>query len=102
LLACGALVTTACPQAATDDPVEQGRRVYRANCTVCHGFDPQMEGTLGPVVAGSSHELLEARIIRGEYPPGYTPKRDTAVMPALPYLEGEIDALAAYLNQPEA
>jgi hypothetical protein len=33
------------------------------------------------------------------YPPGYKPKRDTRMMTPFPQLEGDIDDLAAYLNQ---
>ena len=36
--------------------------------------------------------------MRAEYPPGYTPKRDTRVMVAMPFLEKQIPALAAYLE----
>ena len=38
-------------------------------------------------------------MIRGEYPPGYTPKRPTAAMPRFAYLADKIDALAAYLAE---
>ena len=74
-----------------------GRQVYEGNCTACHHPDPARDGTLGPAVAGSSRELLEARVLRADYPPGYTPKRDTSQMAALPFLAPYIDALAAYL-----
>ena len=53
---------------------------------------------LGPAVAGSSLELLEARIMRGEYPEGYEPKRPSRVMVPLPHLESRLPELAAYLN----
>lgn len=79
------------------DAVERGRRAYVANCAVCHHPNPALEGVLGPPVVGSSRALLEARVLRGVYPDGYAPKRDTALMTPLPYLAGEIDALAAYL-----
>jgi mono/diheme cytochrome c family protein len=88
----------ACAPQEPADPVEQGRRVYVANCIACHHNDPAREGSIGPAVAGSSRELLEARILRAEYPPAYTPKRPTALMQAMPYLKGDIDALAAYLG----
>lgn len=81
---------------------ERGRRVYVANCIACHNQDPAREGGLGPAVAGSSRALLEARVLRAEYPPGYEPKRDTRVMIALPHLEGELDALHAFLAQGDA
>ena len=87
----------ACACERSDDPAEQGRRVYAANCTACHHVDPGLEGPLGPPIAGSSTALLEARVIRAEYPAGYQPKRDSELMVPLPYLGSEIDVLAAYL-----
>ena len=76
----------------------RGARVYAANCIACHNPDPTQDGVLGPAVAGSSLELLEARVLRGEYPPGYTPKRDTKAMIPLPHLAPDIPALTAYLD----
>jgi mono/diheme cytochrome c family protein len=77
---------------------ERGRQVYLAQCTACHSSDPGQNGPLGPAVRGSSRDLLEARILRGTYPPGYTPKRPSAVMQPMPQLQGSIDDLAAYLR----
>ena len=79
--------------------VDRGRAVYVANCTACHNPNPSLPGGLGPDVGGSSIELLEARLLHTTYPPGYTPKRDSRVMMALPYLKDDIPALAAYLNR---
>jgi len=64
----------------------------------CHGPEPGRDGPLGPAVKGASRELLEARVLRGTYPPGYTPKRPTRVMPPLPALAADIPALADYLR----
>ena len=50
-------------------------------------MDPRTDGSLGPAVAGASLELLTARVLRAEYPAGYTPKRETRVMVPLPHLE---------------
>ena len=77
---------------------DRGRQVYQANCTSCHAADPAQNGPLGPAVKGSSKELLEARILRGSYPPGYTPKRTSTVMQPLPNLAGSLDDLVAYLK----
>jgi mono/diheme cytochrome c family protein len=90
------------PAAQVDDPAavlkQRGKTVYATNCTSCHATDPKLEGALGPAVMGASRELLEARIVYGNYPEGYQPKRDSKVMVALPHLKGEIDALSAYLS----
>jgi len=91
-LACG------CGQPASDPLVERGRQVYLAQCTQCHNADPAHDGAVGPAVKGASRELLEARILKGSYPPGYKPKRPTNVMPPQPAVAPEIPALAAYLK----
>ncbi len=88
---------TAC--AGEGGPAERGRQVYLAQCsTACHSSDPSKDGPLGPAVKGSSRELLEARVLRAAYPPGYTPKRGTAVMQPMPQLAPAVDDLAAYLK----
>lgn len=78
--------------------VAQGRKVYQSNCTACHNMNPSNKGSLGPAVAGSSEELVEARVVHGNYPPGYTPKADTRLMVALPYLAKDVKAITAYLQ----
>ena len=78
---------------------KRGRAVYLTNCTASHNSDPSQDGGLGPAVTGSSRELLEARIMRASYPEGYTPKRDSRAMVALPHLEPDLDALTAFLAQ---
>jgi len=79
--------------------VARGKRAYLSNCIACHSADPNKAGALGPDIADASLELLEARVLRGEYPAGYTPKRDTRAMIPLAYLERDIDALYAYLQR---
>jgi mono/diheme cytochrome c family protein len=80
------------------DLVKRGAGVYAANCTVCHNPNPSLDGGLGPALVGSSLELITMRVLRVQYPAGYTPKRDTSIMLPLPYLEPELPALAAFLN----
>ena len=53
---------------------------------------------LGRAVKGSSRELVEARVVRGTYPPGYTPKRPSVIMQPMPNLAGSVDDLTAYLR----
>jgi len=81
--------------------IEAGRVSYNANCIACHSMDPSQDGALGPAVSGASPELLEARVLRAEYPEGYTPKRNTRVMVALPHLERQLPALTAFLDSLE-
>jgi mono/diheme cytochrome c family protein len=71
--------------------------VYLSQCTACHAVDPAQAGPVGPELKGASRELLEAKVLRGTYPPGYTPKRPTSVMPPQPQL-ADLPALAAYLK----
>ncbi|HEX5067791.1 MAG TPA: cytochrome c [Myxococcota bacterium] len=78
---------------------QQGQRVYQNVCIACHNGDPTKDGSAGPAIAGSSRELIEARVLRASYPPGYTPKRPGNAMPPFPYLAKDIDALAAYLGE---
>lgn len=79
--------------------ISRGKRVYQSNCIACHHSDPKKNGSLGPEVHGADQELLAARLLRAAYPEGYSPKRTTKTMPAMPHLEGDIPALTAYLNQ---
>jgi mono/diheme cytochrome c family protein len=78
----------------------QGEQVYQNLCIACHHGNPNLDGSIGPANAGASEELLAAKILRGEYPPGYTPKRpDSHAMPRFEYLKDQIPALAAYLQE---
>ena len=86
------------PPQAQAELIKIGRSTYNANCIACHAMDPAIDGALGPAVAGSSLELLEARVLRGGYPAGYVPKRPSRVMIPLPHLEPKLPALAAYLQ----
>ena len=81
--------------------VARGERVFLANCTACHATDPGVDGPIGPPLAGSSLELLRAKVIHGEYPPGYVPQRETSAMVPLPHVEPDLPALAAYLASVE-
>jgi mono/diheme cytochrome c family protein len=80
------------------DPA-RGRVIYQTQCIACHNSDPKKAGALGPDVFGSNLELLEARIMRAQYPEGYKPKRETHTMVPLPHLKADIPAIQAYLNQ---
>jgi mono/diheme cytochrome c family protein len=81
---------------------ERGRAIYVANCVARHNNDPSKDGPLGPAIKGSPKELIEARVLRGIYPPNYQPKRPTKIMPQFPFLEAEIPYLMAYLSPESA
>ncbi len=78
--------------------VEVGKNYYVSNCTSCHALDPRQDHPVGPAVWGSSLPLLEARILHGNYPEGYSPKRSTRMMAAMPFLKEKIPAIYAFLN----
>lgn len=79
-------------------PAQRGRILYMTNCVVCHNANPNFPGSQGPAIAGSSRELIEARVLHLAYPPGYKPQRTTHAMRAFPQLAGQIDNLAAFLQ----
>jgi mono/diheme cytochrome c family protein len=92
-----AMLVGGCAEDGTD-AASLGKQVYLAECIACHNPDPSRDGVLGPSIKGASQELLEAKVIRGAYPPGYAPKRPTALMPLQPKLASKIPQLAAFLR----
>jgi mono/diheme cytochrome c family protein len=93
ILLCAAVAFTA--QAAGN--VGKGEEIYKTICSACHGPDANKDGPLGPAIAGASKELVEARVMRAEYPKGYKPKRDTKTMPPFPQYKDNIEDITAYL-----
>ncbi len=83
--------------AGLPDP-DRGKRLYLSQCAACHNRDPSKDGTTGPAIKGSSHELIESRVLRASYPPGYTPKRKSLLMKPMPFLRSAIPHLTAFLN----
>jgi mono/diheme cytochrome c family protein len=91
---------SACPKPASRteaQAVTTGRQVFLINCASCHNINPNLDGSVGPAIAGSSRALVEARVLHQTYPPGYTPKRTTHLMRPLPWLAPKIDDLTAFL-----
>jgi mono/diheme cytochrome c family protein len=98
-LAAGFLLT-ACSDAGSLSPAAQrGREVYLAQCGACHHpSDPAKAGALGPPIKGTARAVLEAKVLKGAYPPGYTPKRESRVMQPMPALAPDIEALSEFLK----
>lgn len=94
-----AIAIAACGPSKPMTPAERGRIVYMTNCVVCHNPDPSRAGSKGPPIAGSQRELVYDRVLFLKYPPGYTPKRTTHAMRALPHLANQIDNLTAFLAE---
>ena len=84
--------------AGKGDPA-QGRKVFTETCAACHGPDPNQDGPVGPRIKGAPPELIEARLLRQGYPPGYKPLRTTKLMPPMPYLKDRVRDIAAFLAQ---
>ena len=83
---------------SSEDPaVARGALIYRNICVVCHNADPSEDGTLGPAIVNATRALLEAKVLRGEYPAGYTPARDTRQMPQFEYLEPNLADIEAFI-----
>jgi len=98
VLTLGACGEESKPPSTGDGDSSRGKQIYLAQCVACHNPDPSKAGPLGPPVKGSSRELLEARIVRGTYPPGYKPKSASAVMQPMPHLASAIPDLEAFLK----
>jgi mono/diheme cytochrome c family protein len=94
------LLALACPKKSDDPAVNRGKQAYLGTCIACHNMNPATDGAVGPAIKGASKELIAARILKAEYPPGYAPKRVTHLMPAQPQLANSVDDLAAFLNAP--
>jgi len=97
LIALAALACTRESEDSGDPAVARGEKIYRNICVACHNADPNEAGSLGPAIAGSSRAMLEAKLLRGEYPAGYTPQRNTSQMPRFEFLEPNLDDIAAFL-----
>jgi mono/diheme cytochrome c family protein len=93
-----AVAVSGCSESGLSPSAERGRQVYLAHCIACHSTDPAQPGPVGPPLKGASRELLEAKTLKGTYPPGYKPKRPTQVMTPLPAVAPDIEALADYLR----
>ena len=98
LLAILMLGLLAAPLLAAGDPAK-GEQIYKTICIACHGPDASKDGPLGPAITGSKRDLVEARVMRAEYPKGYKPKRDTKLMVPFPQYKDNIDDITAYLNK---
>ena len=80
-----------------DPAIARGEKIYRNICVVCHNADPNEPGTLGLAIAQAPRAVLEDKVLRGEYPAGYTPTRNTNQMPRFEYLKPNIDDIEAFI-----
>lgn len=79
----------------------KGKNIFIENCLNCHNPNIARPETIGPNIAGSSIEVVTARVLRAQYPEHYLFKRKSHLMPAFPQLEKDIPAIHAYVNSSE-
>ncbi len=99
LIFTGALYALFSPGAATaqragEDTVEEGKAIFEANCTTCHG--PGAAGTdIGPSLVGTGAASVHFQMITGRMPmANNSPQAE--VKPAQ-FSEEEIEAVSAYV-----
>jgi mono/diheme cytochrome c family protein len=82
--------------------IEQGKRLYISNCISCHNKDPNLKGPLGPELVDAPLEIMVSKVMTGLYPEklpkGYTPKRSSKIMKAIPKLKDDIPAIYAWVQ----
>lgn len=83
----------------TSRPMSSGEKIYQRDCATCHNPDPRLQGNIGPAIWGSSKDLLTSKMLEGEYPIFYSPKRTTNVMPKFPKSDSDIEEIYKFLNQ---
>jgi mono/diheme cytochrome c family protein len=81
-----------------EELLKRGKLIYLTRCTVCHNNDPKIPGSVGPEIYGSSKDLIEHRVLTAKYPDNYKPKRNSKLMPPMPDLKNDIEALHYFLN----
>lgn len=98
ILVLAIIAASACkgPPEGQPSRYERGRQVFQANCMQCHG-DPKV-GSFGPPNYGSSLPLIRSKVLKGEYPDGYVPKKQTKMMPQFNLPDNDLLALYCYLN----
>jgi mono/diheme cytochrome c family protein len=73
--------------------------MFEYNCIGCHNVNPNKDGSIGPALAGSNKELVLSKVLKGIYPVGYKPKRDTKIMPVMNWLTvDDVESIAKYLE----
>ena len=90
-------------RSAEDDsnatPSERGERIFAGSCIACHHANLEKDVANGPPLTGTTYELLEMKLLSGKYPKGYTPKRNTHVMPLYPLTADRLRALYTYIHE---
>lgn len=83
--------------AATADDVEQGRKIFLANCATCHGLNGEGDEPNGPSLIGVGAAAVDFQVSTGRMPlpaPGVQAERNLA---NVQLSEEQISQLAAYV-----
>lgn len=102
LLATGALYVVLSPQPSTaqsaspgTDPVSEGRALFLANCSTCHGLNAE-GSTDGPSLVGVGAASVDFQVSTGRMP-AYTSEVNQVPVGKTLFSQDEIDAMAAYV-----
>lgn len=82
--------------------IERGDYIYHSVCIQCHNKDPNVAGSVGPIMVDAPQDVMYSKVMTGRYPdvlpPGFVPKRQTRAMRPLPHLEKEVPVIWAYVQ----
>ena len=93
--ATAAMAATTEAPAATALTVEDGKRLFQANCATCHGLD--LQGTEdGPSLYGVGELAVEFQVATGRMPMAL--QGPQAPQKPIQFTQDQIDALAAYVQ----
>jgi mono/diheme cytochrome c family protein len=77
-----------------------GKQLYTKNCIRCHNANPTKPGSIGPELFTTPYNVFHGKITQGVYPPEYTPKRKTKIMPKFKLLtKEETTAISKYIKE---
>jgi mono/diheme cytochrome c family protein len=87
---------------ADQSTLDRGKSLYMKNCLQCHNRDPNKKGPIGPEIVDAPLEVMISKIMTSNYPnplpEGFTPKRKSHAMRAIPKLKDDIPAIHAWVQ----
>ena len=98
----GSLLFSSLSFSADQETIDRGRRLYLSNCIQCHNRDPNLNGSIGPVMVDAPLSVMTSMVMTGKYPEvlpeGFVPKRKTSAMRKITKLAKDIPAIHAYVQ----
>jgi len=88
---------TASTTVSTQD-LEEGRKLFLANCASCHGTDAQGNDTAGPSLVGVGAAAVDFQVATGRMPLAAPGVQAPANRDAVAFSTEEISAMAAYVD----